>query len=76
MQTTIFPTYTAMGNINNMTSQMRWLHDEAVTMQLITTLIPNSAFTNIKGKTNTKEVWDTLKALYEAQTTMVLVKLS
>ena len=70
------PAYIAMGDINNMTPQMRWQHDEAVAMQLIATSILNSAFTNIKGKTNTKEVWDALKGLYKGRITMVLVRLS
>jgi gag-polypeptide of LTR copia-type len=45
-------------------------------MQIITALIPNSVFTSIKGKANTQEVWDTLKALYKGQTIMILVNLS
>jgi gag-polypeptide of LTR copia-type len=45
-------------------------------MQVIAASIPNSVFTNIKGKPNTQEVWDALKVLYKGQTTIVLVKLS
>jgi hypothetical protein len=68
--------YLTVGTVNNITSQMRWEMDEAVAMQVIAASIPNSVFTNIKGKTNTQGVWDTLKALYEGRITMVLVKLS
>ncbi len=50
--------------------------DEAMTMQVIAASIPDSVFTNIKSKTVAKDVWDTLKALFEGRTTMVLVRLS
>jgi|SRR6266850_7617487 len=55
---------------------MRWEADEAIPMQVIAALVPNSIFTNIKGHNTAKDVWDTLKALYEGCTTMVLVNLS
>jgi hypothetical protein len=45
-------------------------------MQIIMASIPNSVFMSIKGKANTQEVWDALKALYEGQTVMILVNLS
>jgi gag-polypeptide of LTR copia-type len=73
---TITPTYITVGTINNITPQMQWETDEAIAMQVIVASILNSAFMNIKGKPNTQEVWDTLKALYKGQTMMVLVKLS
>jgi hypothetical protein len=50
-----------VGTVNNITPQMQWETDEAIAMQVIMALIPNSVFTNIKGKTNTQEVWDALK---------------
>jgi LTR polyprotein gag-polypeptide-like protein len=55
---------------------MQWKADKATTMQVITALIPNSIFTNIKSKTTAKDVWNTLKALFEGRMTMVLVRLS
>ena len=73
--TTITATYTAIGDVNNVTPQMRWTNDENIAMQVIAASIPNTVFTNIKSKTNTKDVWDALKALYEGRTTMVLVNL-
>src|SRR6267142_3450762 len=45
-------------------------------MQVIAASVLNSIFTNIKGHNTAKDVWDTLKALYEGHTTMVLVNLS
>ena len=73
--TTVTATYQAIGTIKNMTPQMRWDYNEGVAMQIIVASIPNSVFMNIKGKANTQEVWDALKALYKGWTTMVLVNL-
>ena len=42
-------------------------------MQVIAALTLDIVFTNIKSKTATKDIWDTLKALFEGRTTMVLV---
>lgn len=63
--TTITTTYTNMGNVNNLTPDMRWENDEATAMYIIATSIPNTVFTNIKSKNTAKDVWDALKALYE-----------
>src|SRR6266850_5993536 len=73
---TITTQYVAIGDINNITPQMRWEADEAIAMQVIAASVPNSVFTNIKGHNTAKDVWDALKALYEGHTTMVLVNLS
>ena len=74
--TTVTANYTAIGTVNNITPQMKWDNDEATAMHVIAASIPNSVFTNVKSKPNTKEVWDALKALYEGRTQMVLVKMS
>jgi LTR polyprotein gag-polypeptide-like protein len=68
--------YTIVGGTQNVTPTMQWEANEATTMQVIAALIPNSVFTNIKSKTTVKDVWDTLKALFEGRMTMVLVWLS
>ena len=73
---TITNAYITLGDINNRTPQMRWDADEATTMHVIAASIPNSVFTNVKGHTTAKAVWDALKSLYENRTTMVLVKTS
>ena len=74
--TVVTANYTAIRMVNNITPQMKWDNDEATTMHVIAASIPNSIFTNVKSKPNTKEVWDALKALYEGRTQMVLVKTS
>ena len=74
--TTPTQTYHTIGTVNNVTPQMRWDNDEATAMHVIAASIPNSVFTSVKSKTNTQELWDALKALYEARTQMVLVKTS
>jgi len=73
---TITTRYVAIGDINNITPQMRWEADEAIAMQVIVASVPNSVFTNIKGHNTAKDVWDALKALYKGRMTMVLVNLS
>ena len=73
--TAVTTTYLDIGDINHVTPQMRWTNDENIAMQVIAASIPNTVFTNIKGKTNTREVWEALKALYKGRTTMVLVNL-
>jgi hypothetical protein len=70
---TITATYTNIGTVNNITPEMRWENDEAITMHVIATSIPNTVFTNIKSKQNAKDVWDALKALFESRTQMVIV---
>ncbi len=45
-------------------------------MHVIVATVPNTVFTNIKGNTTAKGVWDALKALYEGQMMMLLVGLS
>jgi len=76
ISSSITQAYVTIGNVQNMTPQMRWDADEAMTMQVIAASIPDSVFTNIKSKTVAKDIWDTLKALFKGRTTMVLVQLS
>ena len=54
--TVVTANYTAIGTVNNITPQMKWDNDEATTMHVIAASIPNSVFTNVKSKPNTKEV--------------------
>ena len=70
---TITATYTDAGTVNNVTPEARWDNDEAITMHVITSSIPNTVFTNIKSKNTGKDVWDALKALFEGRTQMVIV---
>src|SRR5260370_14806557 len=73
---TVPAAYINAGDINPQTPQMRWESEEAINMQIIAVSIPNSVFTTVKTHTTAKDMWDALKALYEGQTTMILVKLS
>jgi len=41
-------------------------------MHVIAATVPNTIFTNIKGNTTVKGVWDALKALYKGQTMIVM----
>jgi LTR polyprotein gag-polypeptide-like protein len=68
--------YTVVGSTQNIMPAMQWEANEATTMQVIAALILNLVFTNIKSKTTAKDAWNTLKALFEGRTTMVLVRLS
>jgi LTR polyprotein gag-polypeptide-like protein len=68
--------YTVVGAPQGVMPVMQWEANEATTMQVIAALIPNLVFTNIKSKTNAKDIWDTLKVLFEGRITMVLVWLS
>jgi LTR polyprotein gag-polypeptide-like protein len=68
--------YTVVGTPQGIMPVMQWKADKATIMQVITALILNLVFTNIKSKTIAKDVWDTLKALFEGRMTMVLVQLS
>src|SRR5260370_36965657 len=73
---TITPAYVTAGNINHQMLQMQWENKEATAMQVIGVSIPNSVFTTVKTQTIAKGLWDALKALYEGQTIIILVKLS
>src|SRR5260370_35069740 len=73
---TIPPAYVTIGNINHQMLQMQWENKEATAMQVIGVSILNSVFTTVKTQTTAKGLWDALKALYEGQTIMILVKLS
>jgi len=70
---TITATYTNAGDVNNQSPATRWANNEATTMHIIASSIPNSVFTAIKGNTTAKGVWDALKALYESRTAMAII---
>ena len=72
---TISQAYQDVGNVGNVTPQMRWDLDQAVVKQLIAVSIPDTVFNSIKSKTSAKEVWDELKKLYEGRTSLILVDL-
>ena len=53
----------------------KYLQEQAVVFQQITSTIPDSLYLKIKGKTTVKEAWETLKADFEKQSHMVTVDL-
>jgi hypothetical protein len=72
----VTPLYTAIGDVNNVTPEMRWNADDKATMHLIASSIPNSVFSSIKGSTTAKGTWDALKLLYEGCTNLILINLN
>jgi hypothetical protein len=50
--------------------------DNGIVERLIGASVPNSVFLQIRSKTNAKEVWDTLKALFETRSKLTKINLS
>ena len=67
--------YGQAGTINGVTPAARWVQGEATVKQAIAASVPDSIFNRIKGSTRAKDVWDTLKALFEGRTQMIIVDL-
>jgi len=68
-------TYQDAGNVGILTPQMQWHLDQAAVKQLISSSVPDTVFNAIKTGATAKDVWDTLKKLYEGRTTLILVDL-
>jgi transposase InsO family protein len=67
--------YVNAGAIGGLEPPTRWKRGEATTKHLIASTIPDSVFNQIKGGTRTKEVWETLKRIYEERTRTTRVNL-
>ena len=67
--------YGAAGAINGVDAPARWAYGEATVKQMIAASVPDSVFTQIKGSTRAKDVWDALRALYEGRTSMIVADL-
>ena len=61
----ITPAYTAAGDINSVSPATRWAKKESTIMTLILASVPDHVFNRIKTKTNSFEVWNTIKAIYQ-----------
>ena len=61
----ITPAYTAAGDINGVSPASRWANEESTIMTLIPASVPDHVFNRIKTKTNSFEVWNTIKAIYQ-----------
>jgi hypothetical protein len=69
-------TYIVEGIVDHLTPQAQWNRDNGTAKRLIGASVPNSVFLQIKSKTNTKDVWDTLKVLYETCSELTKINLS
>jgi gag-polypeptide of LTR copia-type len=57
--------YTTTGNINRVTPDDRWAREEGAIRTMIGNSIPDSAFNKIKSHSAVKDIYDTLKQVYE-----------
>jgi LTR polyprotein gag-polypeptide-like protein len=67
--------YKSTGTINRLTPKECWTTDENAASQLIGAMIPDSVFHKIKMANHVKDLWDTLKALFEGKSRMLLIDL-
>ena len=72
----ITPAYTAAGDINGVSPATHWANEESTIMTLIPASVPDHVFNRIKTKTNSFEVWNTIKAIYQTRSKMITVDLS
>jgi hypothetical protein len=68
--------YLNAGDIGGVTPQNRWAAEERTIKELISDSIPDSVFSKIKSKPNIREIWTTLRVLYESRTTMIIVNMT
>src|SRR5580698_4883916 len=57
--------YTALGIIDNLTPEARWTKEENQIKQVLCTTLPDMAFNHIKNASSIKDMWETLKRVYE-----------
>jgi len=65
-------TWAAIGTV---TPQERWDAEESSAKILIAASLPDHIFNRIKTKTNTKEIWDAIKEIYQKRSKMITVDL-
>ena len=68
--------YVTAGDINGVTPAQFWEAEECIITQLITESVPNTVLSKIWFKTNTMEIFTTLKGLYKGHTTMIMVDMT
>jgi hypothetical protein len=61
--------------IGTVTPQQRWDAEESSAKILIVASLPDHVFNRIKTKTNTKDIWDAIKEIYQKQSKMITVDL-
>ena len=67
--------YSAKGEVGGLDAATRWKRGESGTKQLIAATIPETTYSQIKGGTCTKEMWEALKKLHEEQSHVTQVSL-
>jgi LTR polyprotein gag-polypeptide-like protein len=67
--------YKSASTINRLTPKEHWTTDKNVASQLIGATIPDSVFHKIKMANHMKDLWDTLKALFEGKSRTLLIDL-
>jgi gag-polypeptide of LTR copia-type len=73
--TAITQAYIDAGNVNGQSPQTRWDAEEAAAKQLIASSVPDHVFNRIKTQTTTRDVWNTLRSLYQTRSKMIVVDL-
>ena len=68
-------TYTAASDINSRTLNQQWQAEEKLVKNIITSCVPDQIFASIKNKPSIMEVWNTIKALYQNWSQMIIVDL-
>jgi hypothetical protein len=59
--------YNAAGNVNGLMPAQRWSDDEDTTLVILNGSIPDAIYTQVKGGTNIKAIWDALRLLFEGR---------
>src|SRR5260370_8831290 len=57
--------YTNAGDVNGRMPAQCWADDEILTKIILNASILDAIYTQVKGSTTVKAVWDTLKTLFE-----------
>jgi gag-polypeptide of LTR copia-type len=67
--------YINCSDINNIKPDMRWEDNDEAVKHLMMNSVPDDIFNRIKGGTNTKTWWDSLKAICEGRLRSLLIDL-
>jgi gag-polypeptide of LTR copia-type len=73
---TITQNYINVGIISNVPPDRRWVLDDQSVKQVIAQSVPNKIFARIKMHAHAKDVWDTLKGIFEGRSSLISVNLS
>ncbi|TFY61298.1 hypothetical protein EVG20_g7113 [Dentipellis fragilis] len=68
-------TYALSGTLGGVSAGQRWTMGEAVIKQYIAVSVPDTIFNRIKGGARAKDVWDSLKKIFEGRSRMIVVDL-